>query len=77
MARFNGSLLTYLGRCYNSLYDGHFFSDFIKNIMEVFTDDFSVYGSGFDVCLHNLSKILNVALRLIWFLIGKSATSCE
>ncbi|XP_057251811.1 uncharacterized protein LOC130591881 [Beta vulgaris subsp. vulgaris] len=34
------------------------FSDFIENIMEVFMDDFSVYGSDFDVCLHNLSKIL-------------------
>ena len=34
------------------------FSEFIENIMEVFMDDFSVYGSSFDDCLNNLSKIL-------------------
>jgi len=26
--------------------------------MEVFMDDFSVYGTIFDHCLHNLSKVL-------------------
>jgi len=34
------------------------FSDYIESIMEVFMDDFSVYGSDFDVCLRNLSKVL-------------------
>ncbi|WP_420066840.1 reverse transcriptase family protein, partial [Salmonella enterica] len=34
------------------------FSDFIEEIMEVFMDDFSVYGTNFDSCLTNLSKIL-------------------
>ncbi|XP_078166211.1 uncharacterized protein LOC144560859 [Carex rostrata] len=34
------------------------FSEFIENIMEVFMDDFSVYGNGFDDCLTNLSKVL-------------------
>jgi hypothetical protein len=34
------------------------FSDFIESIMEVFMDDFSVYGSSFDLCLINLAKIL-------------------
>ncbi|XP_021731029.1 uncharacterized protein LOC110697659 [Chenopodium quinoa] len=34
------------------------FSDFIENIMELFMDDFSVYGFDFDMCLHNLSKVL-------------------
>ena len=34
------------------------FSDFIEDIMEVFMDDFSVYGSSFDACLNNLSKVL-------------------
>jgi len=34
------------------------FSDFIKDIMEVFMDDFSVYGITFDHCLKNLSKVL-------------------
>ncbi|XP_056692166.1 uncharacterized protein [Spinacia oleracea] len=46
------------------------FSDFIEDIMEVFMDDFSVYGSDFDVCLHNLSKVLKrcseVNLVLNW-----------
>ena len=34
------------------------FSDFVEDIMEVFMDDFSVYGSTFDACLDNLSKFL-------------------
>ncbi|XP_021754398.1 uncharacterized protein LOC110719718 [Chenopodium quinoa] len=34
------------------------FFAFIESIMEVFMDDFSVYGSSFDVCLSNLTKIL-------------------
>ena len=33
-------------------------SDFIENIMEVFMDDFSVYGKSFDQCLENLEKVL-------------------
>ena len=34
------------------------FSDFVKDIIEVFMDDFSVYGSSFDACLDNLCKVL-------------------
>ena len=34
------------------------FSDFIEDIMEVFMDDFYVYGNSFDACLENLSKVL-------------------
>ncbi|XP_071905746.1 uncharacterized protein [Coffea arabica] len=34
------------------------FSDYIEKIMEIFMDDFSVYGSSFDQCLHNLELIL-------------------
>ena len=34
------------------------FSEFIENIMEVFMDDFSVYGSSFDDYLNNLSRVL-------------------
>ena len=34
------------------------FSDLIENIMEVFMDDFSVYGKSFDECLENLIKAL-------------------
>ncbi|CAM8914465.1 unnamed protein product [Rhodiola kirilowii] len=34
------------------------FSEFIEEIMEVFMDDFSIYGSSFDDCLANLAKVL-------------------
>ena len=34
------------------------FSCMIEEIMEAFTDDFSVYGKTFDDCLENLDKIL-------------------
>ena len=34
------------------------FSDLIENIMEVFMEDFSVYGKIFDECLENLDKVL-------------------
>jgi hypothetical protein len=33
-------------------------SNLIKNIMEVFMDDFSVYGKSFGDCLENLDKVL-------------------
>ena len=34
------------------------FSDMVEEIMEVFMDDFSVFGPSFDHCLHNLARIL-------------------
>ncbi len=34
------------------------FSDMIEDIMEVFMDDFSVYGKTFGHCLQNLDKVL-------------------
>ena len=34
------------------------FSDMIEQIMEVFMDDFSVYGKTFDHCLEDLDNIL-------------------
>ncbi|CAN6560269.1 unnamed protein product [Malus baccata var. baccata] len=34
------------------------FSDYVEKIIEVFIDDFSVFGDSFDSCLHNLSLIL-------------------
>jgi hypothetical protein len=34
------------------------FSDYVENIIEVFMDDFTVYGDSFDKCLDNLTKIL-------------------
>jgi hypothetical protein len=46
------------------------FSDFIEDIMEVFMDDFSVHGTGFESCLANLDKVLKrcgeVDLVLNW-----------
>jgi hypothetical protein len=34
------------------------FSEFIEEIVEVFLDDFSVYGKTFMDCLANLDKVL-------------------
>jgi hypothetical protein len=34
------------------------FSDLIEKVMEVFMDDFSVYGKMFEDCLGNLDKVL-------------------
>ena len=46
------------------------YSDFIENIIEVFMDDFFVYGGTFDICLENLTKVLHrckeVNLVLNW-----------
>jgi hypothetical protein len=46
------------------------FSDFIKEIMEVFMDDFSVHGTCFESSLKNLEKVLErcgeIDLMLNW-----------
>ncbi|PIM98117.1 DNA-directed DNA polymerase [Handroanthus impetiginosus] len=34
------------------------FTDMVENFLEVFMDDFSVYGNSFDECLNNLSSVL-------------------
>ena len=34
------------------------FSDMVKEIIEVFMDDFSVFGTSFDHYLHNLARVL-------------------
>ena len=39
------------------------FSEFFEEIIEVFMDDFTVYGSSFDECLSNLTKILRRCLE--------------
>ena len=44
---------SYFQRCMMSI-----FSDMIEEIMEVFMDDFSIYGKTFDDYLENLDKIL-------------------
>ena len=35
------------------------FSEFLEECMEVFMDDFTVYGSSFDACLDSLDKVLS------------------
>ena len=35
------------------------FSDFAEEVMEIFMDDFTVYGSSFENCLHNLGIVLH------------------
>ena len=44
------------------------FSDLIENIMEVFMDDFSVYGTDFNQCLENLDKVLKICQETHLFL---------
>ena len=34
------------------------FSDYVEHIIEVFMDDFTVYGDSFDKCLENLTLVL-------------------
>ena len=34
------------------------FFDMVEDIMEIFMDDFSVFGTSFDHCLHNLALVL-------------------
>jgi hypothetical protein len=52
-------------RCMNAI-----FVDYIDKIMEVFMDDFSVYGTSFNNCLFNHNKVLqrceNQYLVLNW-----------
>jgi len=38
------------------MHDEYFFSDYVKRIIEVFMDDFMVYGDYFDKCLENLMR---------------------
>jgi hypothetical protein len=38
------------------------FSEYVENIIEVFMDDFTVYGNSFDEYLDNLAKILQRCL---------------
>ena len=34
------------------------FGDMVEKILEVFMDDFSIFGDSFDNCLDNLQKVL-------------------
>ena len=35
------------------------FSDMVERFLEIFMDDFSVFGDSFDDCLTNLEKVLS------------------
>jgi hypothetical protein len=50
------------------------FHGFCEEIVEVFMDDFSIYGTSFDNCWHNLDKVCRGVKKLILFLIGRNAT---
>ena len=39
------------------------FSNFLSDSLEVFMDDFSIFGDDFDSCLAHLTKILEVYVR--------------
>ncbi|KAK9121635.1 hypothetical protein Syun_019252 [Stephania yunnanensis] len=39
------------------------FSDFIEHFIEVFMDDFTVYGDSFDHCLSHLAKVLHRCIQ--------------
>ncbi|XP_052623845.1 uncharacterized protein LOC128129254 [Lactuca sativa] len=47
------------------------FSEYVENIIEVFMDDFTVYGNSFQECLTNLTKILNSDHAALKYLITK------
>jgi hypothetical protein len=47
------------------------FLDFIEEIVEVFMDDFSIYGKTFVDCLANLDKVLMRCAKVDLVLIGK------
>ena len=36
------------------------FSDMVARFLEIFMDDFSVFGDSFDDCLNNLENVLNM-----------------
>ncbi|GKV35161.1 hypothetical protein SLEP1_g43465 [Rubroshorea leprosula] len=40
------------------------FAEFVDEFMEIFMDDFSVFGSSFDGCLHNLSRVLKRCIEV-------------
>ncbi|XP_028199528.1 uncharacterized protein LOC114384045, partial [Glycine soja] len=39
------------------------FSDFLKTCIEVFMDNFTIYGSSFDACLDSLDRVLNKCIE--------------
>ncbi|KAK1620163.1 hypothetical protein QYE76_025680 [Lolium multiflorum] len=56
-------------RCMSAIFHG-----FCESIVEVFMDDFSVYGNSFDNCCETLIKFCRDVKKLTLFLIGRNAT---
>jgi hypothetical protein len=50
------------------------FSDLIEKVIEVFMDDFFVYGKTFEDCLANLSKVLRRYQEANLVVSGKALT---
>ncbi|GKF19493.1 hypothetical protein Tco_0068131, partial [Tanacetum coccineum] len=50
------------------------FHDMIEESVEVFMDDFSVFGNSFNKCLNNLDKMLQHCKDAHLVLIGKNVT---
>lgn len=50
-----------------NMYGKFFISDYLENIIDVFMDNFTIYGDRFDDCLINLEKVLQhcVELKLV------------
>ncbi|XP_027062064.1 uncharacterized protein [Coffea arabica] len=40
------------------------FSDMIENCIEIFMDDFTIYGGSFDQCLHHLTKVIQRCIEI-------------
>lgn len=36
------------------------FNDIVENYLEVFMDDFMIFGSSFDKCLNNSERVLEI-----------------
>ena len=51
------------------------FSDFLESCIEVFMDDFTVYGSSFDACLNSLDRVLNRCIETNLVLNFENVTS--
>ena len=43
------------------------FSDMVEHYLEVFMDDFSVFGDSFDECLSNLQNVLTRCEEKIYY----------
>ncbi|KAJ8761411.1 hypothetical protein K2173_001542 [Erythroxylum novogranatense] len=58
------SLEGYSGYLQIPMHDGYFFSDMLESCIEIFMDDFSVFGTSFDACLDNLEKIYSKGIEV-------------